>query len=165
MRSVTSGEILEARPANESAIACMTIRDRAARIAAIAATQFMIASQASRVKDTLEAFAVLKEDQYPQYRGHQSRRNTRRRKRQVKRKDVEELGLPTASAQGARRSPKAIAAHREQLNSRRKNGGEMRLADGDEKLNRRADFAGGGWWMKLRNPFNEKTVKIFSPSR
>src|SRR5580698_3880949 len=44
-----------------------------------------------RGEDPLEAFAVLKEDQYPQYRGHQSRSNGRRRKRQVKRKDVVEL--------------------------------------------------------------------------
>jgi hypothetical protein len=44
-----------------------------------------------RAEDALEAFAVLKEDQYPQYRGHQGRRNARRRKRQVKRKDVVEL--------------------------------------------------------------------------
>src|SRR5690348_12215890 len=44
-----------------------------------------------RGEDAREAFAVLKEDQYPHYRGHQSRSNGRRRKRQVKRKDVVEL--------------------------------------------------------------------------
>src|SRR6202021_90561 len=44
-----------------------------------------------RAEDALEAFAVLKENQYPQYRGHQSRRNACWRKRQVKRKDVVEL--------------------------------------------------------------------------
>src|SRR5580658_3968421 len=44
-----------------------------------------------RAEDALEALAVLIEDHYPQYTGHQSRRNARRRKRQVKRKDVVEL--------------------------------------------------------------------------
>src|SRR5712672_1190063 len=44
-----------------------------------------------RVEDAFEAFAVLKEDQHPQHRGYQSRSNARRRKRQVKRKDVVEL--------------------------------------------------------------------------
>src|SRR5882724_9275464 len=44
-----------------------------------------------RAEDALETFAVLKEDQNPQYRGHQSRSNARRCHRQVKRKDVVEL--------------------------------------------------------------------------
>ena len=44
-----------------------------------------------RAEDALETFAVLKKDEYPQNRGHQSRRNARRRKRHVKRKDVVEL--------------------------------------------------------------------------
>src|SRR6266567_847861 len=44
-----------------------------------------------RAEDALEAFAVLKKDQYPQYRGHQSRSNARRRHRQVEREDVVEL--------------------------------------------------------------------------
>src|SRR5437899_5199953 len=44
-----------------------------------------------RVEDALEAFAVLKKDQHPQYGCHQCRSNARRCHRQVKRKDVVEL--------------------------------------------------------------------------
>ena len=52
----------------------------------------------------------------------------------------------------------------EQLN-REEERGKVRFADGDQKLNReRICRGGGGWWMKLRNPFSPKTVKI-SPSR
>ncbi len=44
-----------------------------------------------RGENALEAIAVLKEDQYPQYGGHQSRSNARRGKHQVKRENVVEL--------------------------------------------------------------------------
>src|SRR5579862_2850110 len=86
-----------------------------------------------RAEDALEAFAVLKEDQYPQYRGHQSRRNARRRKRQVKRKDVVEL-----RRQHRQRKWNEITRKQQQpaehLN-REEECRKMRLADYDKKLN------------------------------
>jgi NAD(P)-dependent dehydrogenase (short-subunit alcohol dehydrogenase family) len=52
-------------------------------VASVKGTAAFGAYAASRLRaeDAPEAFAVLTEDQYPQYRGHQSRRNARRRKR------------------------------------------------------------------------------------
>src|SRR6202163_2277874 len=88
-----------------------------------------------RAEDAVEAFAVLKEDQHPQYRGHQRRRNARRRKRQVKRKDVVEL-----RRQRCQRKWHEVARKQqqptEQLN-REEECGKMRRADGDKKLNRK----------------------------
>src|SRR4029077_6117973 len=87
-----------------------------------------------RPEDALEAFAVLNEDQYPQYRGHQCRSNARRRKRQVKRKDVVELRRQHCQSKWhevARKQQQPT----EQLN-REEECGKMRLADGDKKLNR-----------------------------
>src|ERR1700683_1017633 len=85
-----------------------------------------------RAEDALEALAVLKEDQYPQYRGHQSRRNARRRKRQVKRKDVVEL-----RRQHCERKWHEVAGEQQQsaknLHSE-KEGGKVRCADGNMEL-------------------------------
>src|SRR5260370_9817367 len=85
-----------------------------------------------RAEDAVEAFAVLKENQYPKYRGHQSRSNGRRRKRQVKRKDVVEL-----RRQHCQRKRDEVARKQqqptEQLN-REEECVKMRLADGDKKL-------------------------------
>jgi hypothetical protein len=70
----------------------LAIRDQAVRIAATTATAtHSWLHHGLRAKDALEAFAVLMEDLHPQYRGHQSRRNARRCKRQLKPKDVVEL--------------------------------------------------------------------------
>src|ERR1700675_793559 len=85
-----------------------------------------------RAEDALEAFAVLKEDQHPQYRGHQSRRDARRRKRQVKRKDVVEL-----RRQHCQRKWHEVAGKQQQPTehlNREEECGKMRLADGDKKL-------------------------------
>src|SRR5580700_11832339 len=87
-----------------------------------------------RPEDALEAFAVLKENQYPQYRGHQSRNNARRRKRQVKRKDVVELRRQHCQSKWhevARKQQQPT----EQLH-REEECRKMRLADGDKKLKR-----------------------------
>src|ERR1700675_2034062 len=87
-----------------------------------------------RAEDPLEAFAVLKEDQHPQYRGHQSRRNTCRRKRQVKRKDVVEL-----RRQDGQRKWHEVARKQQQPTNDlhgEEECGKMRCADGDKKLNR-----------------------------
>src|SRR5580692_1859587 len=85
-----------------------------------------------RPEDALEAFAVLKEDQYPQYRGHQSRTNARRRKRQVKRKDVVEL-----RRQHCQRKWYEVAGEQQQsaknLQSE-KEGSKVRCADGNKEL-------------------------------
>src|ERR1700730_17145542 len=86
-----------------------------------------------RAEDSLEAFAVLKEDQYPQYRGHQSRSNARRRKRQVKRKNVVKL-----RRQHCQRKRHEAAQKQQQPTEqlkREEECGKMRLADGDKKLN------------------------------
>jgi hypothetical protein len=87
-----------------------------------------------RAEDALEAFAVLKEDQYPQYTRHQSRSNARRRKRQVKRKDVVEL-----RRQHGQRKWHAVAEEQQQSakNLRReKERGKVRCADGNKELHR-----------------------------
>ena len=98
-----------------------------------------------RAEDALEAFAVLKEDQYPQYRGNQSRSDGRRRKRQVKRKDVVEFGR-----QRCQRKWHEVARKQqqptEQLN-REEECGEVRFADGDKKLHRQ--------WIRRRRLVDE----------
>src|SRR5581483_9540925 len=78
--------------------------------------------------------------QYPQYRGQQSRSNGRRRKRQVKRQDVVELG-------GQRCQRKWHEVSREQQQPAdhldcEKECGKVRCADGDKKLNRQRIC----WW-------------------
>lgn len=114
-----------------------------------------------RAEDALEAFAVLKEDQYPQYRGHQSRSNARRRKRQMKRKDVVEL-----RRQRCQRKWHEVARKQqqptEQLN-REEECGKMRLADSDKKLNRER-IRRGRLVDEVEKSIQPKTVKI-SPSR
>src|SRR5271154_867805 len=85
-----------------------------------------------RAEDAIEALAVLKEDQYPQYRCHQSRRNARRRKRQVKRKDVVEF-------RGQHCQRKRHEVTRKQQQSAKDLHGEkerskMRYADGNKEL-------------------------------
>src|SRR5207237_7203335 len=83
------------------------------------------------------------EDQYPQYTGHQSPRNARRRQRQVKRKDVVEFrGQYGQSkwhevARKQQQSPKQL--HREVECSK------MRLPDGNKKLNRERIRQGRRW--------------------
>src|SRR5271154_2399949 len=85
-----------------------------------------------RAEDAIEALAVLKEDQYPQYSCHQSRRNARRRKRQVKRKDVVEL-----RRQRCQRKWDEVAGEQQQsaknLHSE-KEVGKVRCADGNKEL-------------------------------
>src|SRR5258707_5959715 len=85
-----------------------------------------------RAEDAVEAFAVLKENQYPQYRGHQSRSNGRRRKRQVKRKDVVEL-----RRQHCQRKRDEVARKQQQPTEhlhREKEHGKVRCADGNKEL-------------------------------
>src|SRR5580700_2159644 len=85
-----------------------------------------------RVEDALEAIAVLKEDEYPQYRGHQSRTNGRRRQRQVKRKDVVELRRQYC--QGKRHE---VAGEQQQTTKDlhgEEESGKVRCADGNKEL-------------------------------
>src|SRR5580704_3355838 len=87
-----------------------------------------------RAEDAPEALAVLKEDQYPQHRGHQSGSNRRRRKRQVKRKDVVELGR-----QHCQRKWHEVAEEQQQsaknLHSEKERS-KVRCADGNKELHR-----------------------------
>lgn len=53
--------------------------------------RFICRRRTLRAEDALAAFVVLKGDQYRQYRGHQGRSSARRRRSQVKNKDVVEL--------------------------------------------------------------------------
>src|SRR5580704_15138408 len=85
-----------------------------------------------RGEDPLEAFAVLKKDQYPQYRGHQSRSNGRRRKRQMKRKDVVEFRRQHCQCKWHE-----VARKQEQSTKdlqQEKEGGKVRCADGNKEL-------------------------------
>src|SRR5450432_287580 len=87
-----------------------------------------------RAENALEAFAILKEDQHPQCTSHQSPRNARRRKRQVKRKDVVQL-----RRQHCQRKWHEVARKQQQSAQDlhgEKERSKMRLADGDKKLNR-----------------------------
>src|ERR1700675_2024946 len=85
-----------------------------------------------RAEDAVEAFAVLKEDQHPQYRGHQRRRNARRRKRQVKRKDVVEH----RSKQCQRKGHEKAGEQQQPTNDLHgeKERGKVRCADGNKEL-------------------------------
>jgi hypothetical protein len=87
-----------------------------------------------RAEDALETFAVLKKDQYPQYRRHESGSNAGWRKRQVKRKDVVEF-----RRQQCERKRDKVARKQQQPTehlNREEECGEVRCADRDKKLNR-----------------------------
>ena len=87
-----------------------------------------------RAEDAREAFAVLKEDQYPQYRGQQSRGNGRRGKRQVKCQDVVELRRQRCQGKwnevARKQQQPAEHLHGEKERS------EVRCADGNKELDR-----------------------------
>src|SRR5580692_594048 len=85
-----------------------------------------------RPEDALEAFAVLKEDQYPQYRGHQTRSNARRRKRQVKRKDVVEHGSKQCQGKGYEKAGKQKQSSKDLHGEKERS--KVRRADGHKEL-------------------------------
>src|SRR5271163_1393144 len=87
-----------------------------------------------RGEDALEAFAVLKEDQYPQYGSQQCRRNACRRKRQVKRKNVVEL----RRQRGQRKRHEVAGEQQKSAKNlhREKECSKVRCADGNKELHR-----------------------------
>ena len=106
-----------------------------------------------RAENPLEAFAVLKEDQHPQYTGYQSRRYARRRKRQVKREDVVEF-----RRQHCQRKWHEVSGEQQQsaknLHSE-KEGGKVRRADGNKEL--------GCQWIREGRPRGDEVKKSIQP--